>query len=269
MSLPAEPFSQRFAARPTPATRRPDEVPDSAKARLQHLIDQERQRLLPGAWSLGPRLNKALGRLASGPGSIADIDNLVRGLQWWEFYDLCEELLRCTGRPDELAAKIDAVFASEGLPYTMTPSGIEWRLSSAAEQITQDARRLLLQDPKFQGPAEQWEKALGHLARRPPDPENSIKDAVGALEGVARMISGRSSDTLGQIIKPLAEKLGMHPALAGAVSNLYGYRGDEAAIAHGATRPLDEIIPEAEMILHWTAAAIIYFVKKRSQAENP
>jgi hypothetical protein len=37
-------------------------------------------------------------------------------------------------------------------------------------------------------------------------------------------------------MKPFAQAIGMHGALAGVVEKLYAYRGDEQAVAHGATR---------------------------------
>ena len=82
---------------------------------------------------------------------------------------------------------------------------------------------------------------------------------------MARILGNKPSGTLGQIIKPLAAQLGMHAALANAVSNIYGYRGDEQAIAHGATSALSDIIAEAELVLHWCAATMVYMVKKYRQ----
>jgi hypothetical protein len=101
------------------------------------------------------------------------------------------------------------------------------------------------------------------LAKRPPDAENCIKDAVGAMEGIARLLSN-DDRSLGKIITPLAEQLGMHSALASAVSKLYGYRGDEQGIAHGATQALGQKTHEAEMVLHWSAATITYLVNKEA-----
>jgi hypothetical protein len=193
---------------------------------------------------------------------MSQIDQLIHGLDWWEFYDLCEELLRITGVADEIAKEIDAIFVQDSLPYTITPSGIAWRLSPPAQEVVAETRHLLTQ-PELVGPSQQWEKASGHLSKRPPDPENCIKDAVGALEGLARILANKPSETLGQIIKPLAPQLGMHSALANAVSNVYGYRGDEQAIAHGATSPLSDIIAEAELVLHWCAATMVYLIKKK------
>jgi len=264
-TLPGTPFSERTGARPRPQVRRPQNVPDSAKVRLGSLIDRLRNKILPGAYSLAPRLYESVGKPSQGTGDMSQIRALLQALEWWEFYDVCEELVRLSGKPEQVAEEIDSVFRLEGLPYTITSGGIEWRLSQPAADAAQAARQLL-QAKDLAGPSTQWEKAQGHLARRPPDPENCIKDAVGALEGVARILAGKPADTLGHLIRPLAVQLRMHSALANAVSNLYGYRGDEQAIAHGATTALQDLIAEAELVLHWCAAAMVYLAKKSGRA---
>jgi len=260
--LPPEPFSQRFSVRPEGPPRKPNDVPESAKVRLVRLIDDCRQEYLPGAYSLGPRLADAVGRSSEGHGSMSEIRQLIQSLQWWEFYDICEELLRVSSNPEMLARKIDGLFRQHRLPYKITEAGIDWRLSGPADSSLKEAKRLLVSSAELQGPAQQFEKAQKHLAGRPPDPENCIKDAIGALEGVARIVSGDSSATFGQIIKPLSDRLEIHGALASAMSNLYGYRGDEGAIGHGTTQPLKNLIAEAELVLHWCAACIVYLAEK-------
>ena len=264
-SLPKERFSDRFGVRPRIETRQPDDIPESAKARLVTVIDRLRRKYLPGAYSLGPLLHDVMGRKSQGTGDMPQIRQLVTGLDCWEFYELCEELLRITGAPDKVAEEIDALFVRESLPYKITSSGITWRLSPPASEAVSEARHLLAQ-PEFAGPSQQWEKAFSHLSERPPDPENCIKDAVGALEGLARILGNKPSETLGQIIKPLAVQLGMHSALANALSNIYGYRSDEQAIAHGATSAFSDILVEAELVLHWCAAAMAYLTKKKDRA---
>jgi len=264
MTIPSRPFSQRFEVRPAPPRLRPDEVPETMRVRFVTLVDRLRGKYLPGAYTIGRELAAALSGTYVSQGSMPQIQELVSNLEWWKFYDAAEALLGLTSQPAEVAVEIDALFSSEGSPYSMTASGIQWRLTAPAEEAVKEVDRLLDLDERFLGPAEQWCKAKHHLAERPPDAENCVKDATGAMEGVARLISKRHQDTLGQIIKHLAEQLGMHGALAKAVSALYGYRGDEQAVAHGATRELPQVVYEAEMVLHWTAATITYMVKKES-----
>jgi hypothetical protein len=99
-----------------------------------------------------------------------------------------------------------------------------------------------------------------------PDSENCIKDAVGAVEGVGRILSGRGKETLSKIITPFAKEVGIHPTLASIVDKLYAYRGDEQAVAHGAIRELVATPVDAELVLSLSAALIVYFAKKHESS---
>jgi hypothetical protein len=103
---------------------------------------------------------------------MQQIRALLQSLEWWEFYDICEELVRVSGRPEIVAAEIETLFARENLPYRIDGDGIHWRLSDAAEDAEIQAVRLLVDRPELLGPAAQWAKARSHLAKRPPDPES-------------------------------------------------------------------------------------------------
>ena len=267
MPTEPQPFSIRTGVRPPIPTRDAADLPESARAAVFRIIDQERQGLLPGTYSLAPRIAAAAGRLPSGPGDIQGISRLLRECEWRQFYDVAEELLRITGKPDELAALLDGAFAAEGLPYRVTEEGISWRHSELAEDALQVATRSLSSDPRFEGPLDQFEKARQHLNSRPPDTHNCVKDALGALEGVARVVVG-STGTLGQLTRPLRDDLRVHPALANAISSLYGYRGDEQGVGHGATEALQPIPAEAELVLHWAGAAISYLIAKFENAQT-
>jgi hypothetical protein len=114
----------------------------------------------------------------------------------------------------------------------------------------------------LRGPAQQWEKAVAHLSARPPDSENCIKDAIGAVEGAARILSRREEETLSKIILPFAKEIDIHPTLAVMIDKLYAYRGDEQAVARGATKTLKATPADAELVLHISASVIVYFTKK-------
>jgi hypothetical protein len=123
-----------------------------------------------------------------------------------------------------------------------------------------------VEDPELVAAARQWRKAQEHLSKRPPDYENCVKDAIGSLEGVARILTGKTGQTLSRILPDLARRVGMHKTLETAIDKLYAYRGDEEGVAHGATSTeLANLAAEAEMILSWTAGAIVYFTKKNGR----
>lgn len=238
-------------------------VPDGVRVKLIPIVDRFRGNGLPGAYTLGPALYESIGKIS--PQRTGDM-HMIRALfleaEWWQVYDLSESLVRMCGKPGEIAERIDAVFAGEGVPYRMTPNGITWRFTEAAAGAVAGATRSLVDDASLRGPSEQWRKALGHLSERPPDAENCIKDSIGAVEGTGRILSGRETETLSTLLKPFAKEIGMHPALSGMVEKLYAYRGDEQAVAHGATQGPKDLIAEAELVLHASAATIVYLHKK-------
>jgi len=76
-------------------------------------------------------------------------------------------------------------------------------------------------------------RSLELLANREtPDYRNSIKESISAVESLAGSVTGADKGTLGQLVKKLEEKVGLHPALKTAFSNLYGYTSDEGGIRH-------------------------------------
>ncbi len=90
---------------------------------------------------------------------------------------------------------------------------------------------------RFNTSREHLKKALSLFSdREAPDYENSIKEAISALEALARELTGKSNATLGEAIPDLAKRLELHPALVGAINKLYGYASDESGIRHSKKR---------------------------------
>jgi hypothetical protein len=67
---------------------------------------------------------------------------------------------------------------------------------------------------------------------------------------------------LGQILNSLAPRLKIRPTVKNAMNSLYAFRGDQSGVVHGAVTSLTDLVLEAELILHGTASAIVYLVKK-------
>lgn len=65
------------------------------------------------------------------------------------------------------------------------------------------------------------------------DYQNSIKEAISALETMARYVTGVESDTLSECIKKMDKIYPLHPALKESILKLYGYCSDCAGIRHG------------------------------------
>ena len=260
-------FSRRYGFRPEAEPVPYNEVPKPARVKLRELLDRHGNSLVGpsgGFPTLLRTLANHIGQLPGQGDKRQALDALIYECQWYEFFDICEKVLElCPARlKGEVQQEVNAILAENGIQYQMRDGRMEWRGGTPlfSEGVSK-AQQLLSTSPKFQGPAQQLEKACKLLSGRPPDPENCIKDAIGALEGVARIMLEKDQ-VLSELLKPLACKLGMHPALREAIGKLYAYRGREEGIAHGATQPLKVGVEEAELVLHWCAAAIAYLLRK-------
>lgn len=68
--------------------------------------------------------------------------------------------------------------------------------------------------------------------RKNPDYRNSIKESISAVESLARILTKNNKATLGDALRLLEQRRGLHLALREAFSKLYGYTSDEQGIRH-------------------------------------
>lgn len=106
--------------------------------------------------------------------------------------------------------------------------------------------------------------ALHHLSnRQKPDYRNSIKESISAVEGLARKITGDDKATLGVLLNKLEKNYDLHPALAKAYSNLYGYTCDDAGIRHALSGEKEITFEDAKYFLVICSAFINYVTVKK------
>jgi predicted transcriptional regulator len=128
-------------------------------------------------------------------------------------------------------------------------------------QTKMDELEVLLSEG-FPDPLRQIQKSKYLLfEHRPPDIENSIKDAVGSLEGLARIILNKPKDTLSEMMPQLKNILG-HPAMDKILISVYAVRGDVPGVAHGMHESTNLSIIDAEFVFNITSSCIIYLSKK-------
>jgi hypothetical protein len=275
-------FSQRHGFAPPPKSLAENEMPGWVREgfanSLREFIDRTRAGVAPDVFnrdlynSLKPLIWKVLkvqppGSPVGGPWEVY-IPKLIRQCEWWQFYDICEEVYRLIAdtygqsEAESFAQEVNDLFTREGVAWRFTGGRIERAYPPHITKKFEEVRALL-RDPQFQGADEQFEKALQHLNRRPdPDTENCVKDAVGAMEATARIISGDHTETLSRILHKEPFRSEIHPALAAAIKKVYAYRGDVGGVAHGQVGPSNVGIEEAELILTVAAATILYLASK-------
>ena len=266
----SELFSKRYGLRPTSEGLMYEDVPESARIGLYHVVEQffhhEHRNLYLELYkglcvALRIPRERALGDYQA---SLA-IEKLINACEWWQFYDVCEVMwtaLESDWDRDEFSTQVNTLFREERLGFEFREGRVEKVGSGFVDAQVKEAR-YLLKEPEFKGADKQFEKAIKHLNVRPnPDVENCVKDAVGAIESVGRIIVNDEKALLSDIIKDMAGKEVIPKPLDQTIQKIYAYRGDQPGVAHGAVGTSKVTIDEAEFVLAMSAAIIIYLVKK-------
>jgi hypothetical protein len=265
-------FSLRYGLRPRPTGLLYDSVPETARVGLTHIVDECEPFLRNTAlykevtWALHARREPSA---CDYPGVALDhVKEILRKCDWWAFFDVCEVIahhFRPGSVGDEFEALANQLFDEEQVGWRLNHGLVERVGTEQSQRLIDDARRSL-RGARFAGPEEQFGKALRALSVRPkPDTANCVKDAVGAVEGVARILTGNHTALLSDIIKDLRAKKVIHGALAKCFDGAYAYRGDAEGAAHGAVTNVDVPLAEAEMTLNVSASLIIYLVNKHAE----
>lgn len=99
-----------------------------------------------------------------------------------------------------------------------------------------------------------------------PDYRNSIKESISAVESVAKIISGKSNDSLGAALDKIKGKINMHSALERGFKNLYGYTSDAGGIRHALMDNSTCDFEDAKFMLVSSSAFINYLLVKANKA---
>ncbi len=194
--------------------------------------------------------------------SADDLALVLRGLSWYQVCDACESLYDAlTGSKEEFLIGLNQTFARNHFGYEMRSGQIE-RVGALMHDTAIEEARAILRDPDLGGPDQQFQKAIAFFNQRPvPDSANAVKEAVGAVEGLARILLDDSNLMLSAACNRMRQSHGTHPALAEMINKLYGYRGDAEGAAHGATgnRPIPP--EEAELVIGVSASVIVYLAR--------
>lgn len=109
--------------------------------------------------------------------------------------------------------------------------------------------------------------ALGHMSNREsPDHRNSIKESISAVEAICKLITKDENATLGQALKIVETKVGLHPALKNAFSSLYGYTSSTEGIRHSLMGEPTVSFDDSKFMLVICSAFINYLVFKAQKA---
>ena len=112
-----------------------------------------------------------------------------------------------------------------------------------------------------------FESALEKLSdRKNPDYRNSIKESISAVESISIIIAKDPKVTLGQALKKIKDKIGLHAALERGFSAIYGYTSDEGGIRHAMIDETTCDFEDAKYMLVTCSAFVNYLIMKANKA---
>lgn len=271
------PFSQRHGFAPEPETMPDDHLPEWVRTTVigaiqDFMAEGVRATSLDIYPAIRPYVSQVLGKMApvnpmGGP-SVYYVPAILRACEWWQFYDIVEKIAKLVlGRLDDqhlddFARRIDAILAAEGIVWQLQGTVVTRRFEPVTQEAIQKAHALLAA-PKYRGPDEQFAKAIGHLNRRPqPDMENCVKDAVGALEAMANIVSGTQGQQLNVLIDREPIRSQLHPTIRQCIEKVYAYRGAAPGVSHGLVGEPTVSVDEAQWVLHMVASTLVLVAGK-------
>ena len=116
----------------------------------------------------------------------------------------------------------------------------------------------ILKAPRYAGPRDHWEKAEAFFESIPPDLANASKEAISAVEGIAKIVTGDKKMTLGKCVDLLRDTGRIPPGMAKSLHGLWGFVSESPGVRHGAPVPSDIDEAQAKYVMDSAGAAIAY-----------
>jgi hypothetical protein len=179
--------------------------------------------------------------------------------EWWEVYNFIEFLLH-TYASDQFARRVSVFLEREKSGYRI----VDRQFVSITDPVELAAvSQAASSKGAFAGAREHIQSAIALFSRKPePDFRNCIKEAISAVEAVARVITENPKATLGDALKLISAKMPIHPALRDAMSKLYGYTSDEGGIRHSLLEESNIDEAEAKFMLVACSAFVNFCIQR-------
>ena len=173
---------------------------------------------------------------------------------WNEVYDVLECCLQWGQREQNITAA-NAILAREGSGYRFV-GGVIMPVIDDEEMAEVEA--VVEHVGPFDAASEHIKQAIRLFRDRDnPDYRNAIKESISAVESAVRIAS---QDPKADIEKGL-QKLGVHPQLKQAWTNLYNWTSDESGVRHAMKGTPQVGLAEARYMVVICSAFINYLVE--------
>lgn len=179
--------------------------------------------------------------------------------EWFEVYDFIEFTSACYHQDTGLSSAINQTLEREMSGYRLVSAKIV-EITNMNELMAIDAA---IEQSDFEGASEHLHRALELIAHKQnPDPRNSIKESISAVESAVKEITKLPKATLEDAIKMLEKNGELHACLKSGFSKLYAYTSDKGGIRHAM---LDEPnLTKADALFFLvTCSAFINYLKSK------
>ncbi|NTW49449.1 MAG: hypothetical protein HGB19_06955 [Chlorobiales bacterium] len=246
-----------------------DDFPDSARIALLHLLHDLVDRMYVNDWIDIDREIRRIGRdepqiydsqkAESIRNARLSAEKLLKILAWPKIFDFCERLqshlAKAVGHWNDFNREMDIetdrddvrlfigdelqrIFLEENLAFTFDHEQGEVQRRGRGHTAKQVAKaEPTFSDPRLNSSREHFRKATQYFNNRTrPDYENTVKEAVCAIEAAARsLFSDVKAKTLGEVIKQIqGSGNGQLPKpIADSITGLYAYRNAGDGVSHG------------------------------------
>jgi hypothetical protein len=252
-------FTRRFGLQPAPeidpASLIRDDAPEAVRVGFLAVFEE-----LLGPKPLRAVVCRTLGRFpdennwSDYPNVWGEVVDLIRNAPWNRFFDIVEAAVQTLENPERRRAieRLNELFVEQHVAWHLVRLGeLELRTGDVNDDVVAHAISGLEQAGRHAG-ARELQRAMQALSVRPdPDTRDAVRGAVGALEALARDITGDREDTLGEILGRRGEEL-LSPPLPRAFSMIWGFASDRARHVDEQRAPTVE---EAIFIVGIAAAA--------------
>lgn len=185
--------------------------------------------------------------------------------EWHEVYSFIEETLE--NYPREF--KKNKEFFTKELNKCLEKENSAYRIINneitpiTSEQEIQSIEDTLKNTNQYSGVQQHLNQALKLMSdRQNPDYRNSIKESISAVESICKIVTNEDKATLGKALKIIEDKHGLHAALKGSLSQLYGYTSDADGIRHAMLEESNLSYIDAKFMLVACTNFINYLIEK-------
>ncbi|WP_111858873.1 AbiJ-NTD4 domain-containing protein [Acinetobacter sp. CFCC 10889] len=196
--------------------------------------------------------------------AIKKIKKYFMSCKWYEVYEMIEILVK--NFPNIRTTKnlftfsINDIFEKNSAKFRLINNQI---IRITSEQEIQSIEEALANTNPYSGVQQHLNQALKLMSdRQNPDYRNSIKEAISAVESICKIVTNDEKATLGKALKIVEDKFGLHPALKGSLSQLYGYTSDGDGIRHAMLEESNLSYIDAKFMLVACTNFINYLIEK-------